>query len=397
MVLYNLAVQKEKLDRRGFLRFAGLAVVTAAYSGIPAIRAERQVKDFGIDFDKEGIMYVEGKRFFPIVLYGLPGNHNDRESWQKAREMGVNTVTMFFPTDEALDLAEEQGLKTIVRLDYLFPHFTPNDEELERILARKSVIAFEVDEPNDYWEKIPEGETGKNKEQALFDLLGWMRGKSDVPLRVTTDGFAHLIYSPEAVRFLEELMTLYPNVILGPDVYSDLVTPEVASYVDYWGKDKLLNFNYIKSVWSVTSAHAEDQHLFKRDLSREDMLYHAIAGFAAGARGVGYFDSAWGCDLRGCSVKPEENGKLNAYGKHMEDIKSINGLLNANMQGLSGDELYRARIREMNVRITRSSENPDRYFIFWSDDYRLKAGIDSFIASDSREIARHTVSLLRSI
>lgn len=311
-----------KFGRREFLLTAAIAASATGLSRI--LRKEDEGSAKRVCFDSRGVMFVDGNKFLPIVMYGLPGNPIKYESWKKAKEVGINTITMFFPEEEVLGFADSLGLKTIVRLDYAFgPNFIPNKDTLERVQRHKSAIAWEVDEPLRYWSPYSRKPDGGFQGDDLISLLGWMKPRSELPLRVTTYGLARRLEMPETRLVLEKIYEAYPNIISGPDVYEDgaRVKEEVSSYVEYWHEQVKAGRSEIKTVWQVTSAHSEDEELFERGLSYEDMVYQALSGIAAGARGLGFYDSPWGCNLEGCEVALEDNGKINAFGKHLEDIE----------------------------------------------------------------------------
>ncbi len=159
---------ENKIGRRDFLKVAGTAVGALAMADILIHSPERTQEH--IDFNSEGIMLIDGKKFFPVVLYGLPGDPKIKRSWEIAKESGANTITMFYPTPKALDFAEELDLKTIIRLDYLFDKYKPDEAELKRILERKSVISLEIDEPNWSWANQPLEGTNKTKKKLCLNF-----------------------------------------------------------------------------------------------------------------------------------------------------------------------------------------------------------------------------------
>ncbi len=366
---------EQRIGRRGFAEVVG--ITAASLAGWALLKDRPGTVPERVGFTEDGVMLIGKKEFFPIVFYGVAGDPEQLQSWQKAKEAGANTIAMFFPTERALNYAQKLDLKTIIRLNYLFPHYEANEQELERILKRKSVIAFEIDEPNEYWRDYPEEGTNKTKKEALFDLLIWLRTKTDLPLRVTTDGRAHLIKNKASVDFLEELTAMYPNVILGPDVYSDNVGSEVATYSDYWKKQRQANYREVKTVWSLTSAHSQDIRELGRSLTYEDIFYHAMSGIVAGARGIGFYDNPWGCGSGGCPVDSKANGILNAFGKHLKDVKMVNQRIMSALPGLLGQEVRRGKDKGLNFRIMLTGE-AGSYYVFWTDDLQKEAGI-SFV------------------
>ena len=301
---------------------AGIAASAAGLSQL--LKKEDEEPARKVRFDSRGVMFVEGNKFLPIVMYGLPGNPIKYESWKRAKEVGINTITMFFPKEKALDFADSLGLKTINRLDYAFgPNFIPNKDTLERIQRHKSAVAWEVDEPLRYWSPYSRKPNGGFQGDDLISFLEWMKTRSELPLRVTTYGPAKSLEIPETRLVLEKIYGAYPNIISGPDVYESgaRVRKEVSSYVDYWHEQVKAGRSEVKTVWQVTSAHSEDEELFGRSLSYEDMVDQALSGMLAGAKGLGFYDSPWGCDLDDCQVAEEDNGRINAFGKHLGKIE----------------------------------------------------------------------------
>lgn len=342
-----MGMAEKILSRRDFLKMAGAGLGAAAFGPVlpkgdilPKSEVESANKVF---FDKNGVMFVNGSRFLPKVLYGLPGEHSKPESWEKAKAAGANIVTMVFPTAENVALAEQTGMKILARLDYAFPDFIPNQAEFERLEKSKAVIGWEVDEPNQYWGK------------ALFELTDWLGGRTKLPLRVTTDGRARLMRNSDSVRFLKILSGSFGGaVISGPDVYEPLarVADEVA---DYSGRRKELS---TASVWQVTGAFSEGN-----SLTYDQMMYQTISGIVAGSRGVGFYDSPWNCDRAGCRAGLIGNGKINAFGKHLADVKRIFDLMEKLKHGLTGIEIRSGTRGAINFRIMRHWTFANRQFL----------------------------------
>lgn len=357
-----MAEIKQDLNRRQFLKISGVSFEAFFLNKfIPkAPEAGEKQESAKVDFNFDGVMFVDGKKFFPIVLYGLPGNPAYFGSWEKAKKMGANVITMFFPTERALTFADNLGLKTLVRLDYdhaFGPSYTPNERELARIQKHKSVVGWEIDEPNQYWE---------NKD-SLFKLLEWLKPRSDLPLRVTTDGRARMMEYPESKTFLEELYRAYLKIISGPDVYEKgkRVKEEVMSYESYWKGFPEVG---VRTVWQVTSAHSEDGQLFDQPLTQQKILYQTVAGIVGGARGIGFYDSPWGYSLDGPVLSASQNGQINSFARHKEDVQKVASLLKSAFPGLVGTVGKFVREGPLSIRITQGADDSTKKYAFCVND-----------------------------
>lgn len=365
-------MNKERPNRRDFLKAGGIGILSLAIPGW--LKEKEEPKAGRVNFSSGGVMLLDGERFFPIVAYGLPGDPTKLVSWKRAKESGFNTVTMFYPTSQSLDYAESLGLKTIIRLDYLFDHYVPNAGELLRVEKGPGVISWEIDEPDQNWSEQDEV-AGVSKKDALFNLLEWLSKRSELPLRVTTSGPARLMEFTESTVFLRQLYERYPNIISGPDDYENRVAEEVSSYVDFWKKETYLGGKQVKTVWQVTSAHSEDERLFGRSLTYNDILYQTMSGIVAGSCGVGFYDSPWGCDLDSCDISPEKNAIASSFSKHLEDVSRVNRLINDLMPGLTGIERWAGRMGEERVRILVEDGGQERQYLMYSNTLESRVSI----------------------
>lgn len=310
-------------------------------------------------------MSVDAERFFPRVLYGLPGNPGEQQSWNLAKAAGFNTITMFFPTQEAFLYADAAELKTVVRLDYAFPDFEPNENELRRLHQEPSVIAWEIDEPYPTWPNL----------ESRLKFLSWLSERSSLPLRVTTYSGARLVSSPEGTEFLERLYSSYPNIISGPDAYNPNPEMEIQAYDEYWDQQRRSGRTDIKTLWQVTSAHTEDEVYFGRDLTYEDIYYQTISGIVAGSRGIAYYDSPWGCDLRGCNIPSDQNGIINSFAQNFENLRRVNSHLKEYESALLGTEVYQGTLFHTRIRIFADAYQMHKYWTFVSNPITRQASV----------------------
>jgi len=224
----------------------------------------------------------------PYILYGLPGDPHDKESWRKAKELGIDYVTMVEIDEYSMLHAEEYGLNLFARLDYVFPEaFIGNEFDYRDLLLRLQFIelnmviaGWEIDEP-DY---IKCGENGSMC--FLEDFLKWLRISSlrKFPLRITDYGRN---LSDKSWELLRRLSAAYGgNVILGPDIYAP--------------PKRIMDVcrQYPKKHWVVIPAQGDlkDTELKDMDeLTADDIYYSMCAAYAGGARGIGFYDNPPGC------------------------------------------------------------------------------------------------------
>ncbi len=362
---------KINISRREFLKFSGMGI---AASFIPSVLSPlEEIKVPGpekeprpdVGFDEKGVLHIDNKPIVPVVMFGLPGNHDEEESWRKAADLGVNIVTMVYPTTQHLEFAEKYAMKLFVRIDYAFhrnylPAYSPtkktlelSKEELFKQWSREykgllralenhpAVIGWEVDEPDRY-------KTGDAKNNPFYNdkvppmkylkpFIEWMQENSrhNLPLRVTSYGGE---IEGERERFLESLYERYGgNVVAGPDVYAEapFIYKFLKQYENYWQKNSEMN----KSIWGVISAHSDPSGTLIKDvdsLDEEKILQFLTASVIAGSRALSFYDNPFNCNFEECKPNIEGNGKINAYGRTYEPLRQALEIIEPAKKGLLG-------------------------------------------------------------
>jgi hypothetical protein len=187
-----------------------------------------------------------------------------------------------------------------------------------------------------------------------------------------------MLSNPIEVEFLTRLYSAYPNIISGPDAYNFSPDIEVGAYDDYWDEQRALGRNEIKTLWQVTSAHTQDEVYFERDLTYDDIYYQTIAGIVAGAMGVAYYDSPWGCDLQGCEIPAQQNGIVNSFAQNFEHLRQVNSQLDVFESALLGTELFQRQFSNVNLRAFEDAYRSGRRWLFMSNPQTREVGVEVY-------------------
>jgi len=354
--------EPKPVSRRDFLKLGGLSLLglAAKQFKLPESLPEQPVNSEKesrpkIDFDQNGVMSIDGEPIVPVVMYGLPGDHDLEESWEKASDLGVNVVTMILAKPAQLEKAKKFDIKVMVRIDTAFqwgnkPAYTASPVSLAKEAEGKealfawwdenhlatlkyyeidpAVIAWEDNEP-DPWKAGEKHAPEKYPEMKHLELfIEWMNSRSEhkLPLRISPWGGYAVDYPERRNEFLEGLYRAYDgNVIAGPNAYAEpsYIYKLLSQYQEYWENNAGDN----KTHWGTISAHSnvsdpKGPGLLKEvsSINKEKLLEFFVAAIIGGSRALSFYDNPYNCNFAGFHPNLKDNGIINAYGRTYEPL-----------------------------------------------------------------------------
>jgi hypothetical protein len=299
----------------------------------PTNRAD--IRSLGVNFiSKPGsdLLQVDGKPFFPVGIYYLPGPESD-VSWQKVKDAGINTVTGWWTNAQTLSQADKYGIKFIGTMEYAFKGYkdckfednlNENNNALSSFKSFKSLIVwYGLDEPNLFYKKI------------CLPYHDWLSNNDSHPIWIDhldlfRPNYSKLDIVKEINNQANASITGFDSNFPSLDLSSLNFGQLTRNYVQNLDNGNL--GDKVKAVWINLPAHSE-----KSELTYDTMRYQAYDTIIAGATGIFWWDWPDGCDAKGCG--PAYGGGPNSYSTHWLNIKAIAKELNSLYQGLVGEKI----------------------------------------------------------
>ena len=292
-----------------------------------------------VSFRSDHVTMVNGKPFFPIGIFYLPGPESEA-SWKKVNDGHFNTVSAWWMGEQQIDRAEKYGIYYVGYLNYAFPGFArncesptlQNDSKLTRYRSSPYLLAwYGVDEPNvsknpcvsfhDWlWQNDPDHPLWTNylddpKRTAFYDEHGYSGYTSYADFQREWNAKTHTSVS----GFDPGDMALLQNT----DQYGNVVR----KYVEDLGR----NGNGTQATWVILPAHSEVPRTY------QSFRYQAYEAVVNGATGLYWWDWAYSCTRETCPGFGWNGGSANAYKTHWDNLTNVTGELTDMTPGLVGE------------------------------------------------------------